>query len=107
MPVKAGGGKARASCEAGGGPAWDAADTDAAPILPQPLRLKYCVGKIIGTFLDRLVDIMSYNTEVFFLFKKQTQIVHDYRLLKTSYTKGYFFGRWMRRARVRYPVGPF
>lgn len=52
MPVKAGGGKARASNEAGGGPAWDAADNDAAPILPQPLRLKYGVGKIIGKFFN-------------------------------------------------------
>lgn len=60
MPVKAGGGKARASSEAGGVPAWDATDTDAAPILPQPLRLKYGVGKIIGTFLNRFVNIL-YN----------------------------------------------
>lgn len=51
MPVKASGGKARATTEAGDGPAWDAVDTEAAPILPQPLRLKYGVGKIIGKFL--------------------------------------------------------
>lgn len=61
MPVKAGGGKARASSEAGGGPTWDAGDNDAAPILPQPLRLKYGVGKIIGTFLNRLGILQIYT----------------------------------------------
>ncbi|KAI5642534.1 protein kinase domain-containing protein [Phthorimaea operculella] len=48
MPVKAGGGAARASGETSSGVAGDAAETDPSPLLPQPLRLKYTVGKIIG-----------------------------------------------------------
>ncbi|KAL0850283.1 hypothetical protein ABMA28_012120 [Loxostege sticticalis] len=47
MPVKAGG-AARAASEAGSGAAGDSSDPNAAPLLPQPLRLKYSVGKIIG-----------------------------------------------------------
>lgn len=48
MPVKAGGGAARAASEAGIGAAGDNADENSGPLLPQPLRLKYSVGRIIG-----------------------------------------------------------
>lgn len=48
MPVKAGGGAARAASEAGAGVAGDVSDESTAPLLPQPLRLKYSVGRIIG-----------------------------------------------------------
>lgn len=51
MPVKAGGGAARAASEAGAGAAGDAADDTTGPQLPQPLRLKYSVGRIIGKHL--------------------------------------------------------
>lgn len=50
MPVKAGGGAARAASEAGSGAAGDAVECAVAPQLPQPLRLKYSVGRIIGEF---------------------------------------------------------
>ncbi|KAL4706816.1 hypothetical protein ACJJTC_010050 [Scirpophaga incertulas] len=47
MPVKAGG-AARAVSEAGIGSAGDSCDANVTRLLPQPLRLKYSVGSIIG-----------------------------------------------------------
>lgn len=60
MPVKAGGGAARAASEAGAGAAGDAADESAGPLLPQPLRLKYSVGRIIGNIQNIIIEHSSF-----------------------------------------------
>ncbi|XP_026725930.1 serine/threonine-protein kinase GA29083 [Trichoplusia ni] len=62
MPVKAGGGAARAASEAGAGAAGDAADDTTGPQLPQPLRLKYSVGRIIGDGNFAVVRICKDKT---------------------------------------------
>lgn len=52
MPVKAGGRNIRQSgSDVITGAGGDTSETGDAPVLPQPLRLKYSVGRIIGNII--------------------------------------------------------